>query len=65
MVLFAALLAAAMDIASLQKMAARLMDTLYLRQVWAGNHPLLLDLSQDATPLGRARLHLFLLYKGP
>jgi len=94
MVLFAALLATAMDIASLQKMAARfapvevtadlsglapqeraalakiveaarLMDTLYLRQVWAGNHPLLLDLSQDATPLGRARLHLFLLYKGP
>jgi len=94
MVLFAALLAAAMDIASLQKMAARfapvevtadlsglapqergalakiveaarLMDTVYLRQVWAGNHPLLLDLSHDATPLGRARLHLFLLYKGP
>src|SRR6266404_4603135 len=45
--------------------AARLMDTLYLRQVWAGNHPLLLELSQDASPLGLARLHLFLLYKGP
>ena len=45
--------------------AARLMDTLYLRQVWAGNLPLLLELSEDATPLGRARLHLFALQKGP
>src|SRR6267142_1849713 len=44
---------------------ARLMDTLYLRQVWPGNAPLLLELSQDATPLGRARLHLFVLHKGP
>jgi peptidase M49-like protein len=45
--------------------AAILMDTLYLRQVWAGNEPLLLQLSGDATPLGRARLHLFTLQKGP
>ncbi len=45
--------------------AARLMDTLYLRQVWSGNEPLLLRLSQDATPLGRARLLLFVLEKGP
>src|SRR3954470_15740533 len=45
--------------------AARLMDTLYLRQVWSGNEPLLLRLSQDATPLGRARLHLFVVEKGP
>src|SRR5207237_8358195 len=45
--------------------AAVLMDTLYLRQVWAGNEPLLLQLSNDATPLGRARLHLFTLQKGP
>jgi hypothetical protein len=45
--------------------AARLMDTLYLRQVWSGNEPLLLQLAQDATPLGRARLHLFVLQKGP
>src|SRR5437016_136276 len=94
MILFACLLAAGMDLASLQKMAARfaptevaadagdlppperaalakiveaarLMDTLYLRQVWSGNEPLLLELSQDATPLGRARLHLFVLQKGP
>jgi len=48
----------AQDRAALAKIveAARLMDTLYLRQVWAGNHPLLLELSQDASPLGRARL---------
>src|SRR4051812_36233912 len=45
--------------------AARLMDTLYLRQAWAGNEPLLLSLAQDATPLGRARLHLFVINKGP
>ena len=46
-------------------LAARLMDTLYLRQVWAGNEPLLLQLAQDPTPLGRARLHLFVQQKGP
>src|SRR5262245_25823427 len=32
--------------------AARLMDTIFLRQVWQGNAPLLLDLAQDRTPLG-------------
>jgi len=45
--------------------AARWMDTLYLRQVWVGNESLLLQLSQDHSPLGRARLHLFLINKGP
>ncbi|MDY7232073.1 dipeptidyl-peptidase 3 family protein [Hyalangium rubrum] len=45
--------------------AAQLMDTLFLRQVWAGNETLLLELVQDTTPLGRARLHAFLLNKGP
>ena len=45
--------------------AAKLMDPLFLRQVWAGNEALLLDLLQDTTPLGRARLHAFLLNKGP
>ena len=45
--------------------AARLMDTLFMRQDWAGNEPLLLRLTQDETQLGRARLHAFLLYKGP
>ncbi|MBN1209394.1 MAG: hypothetical protein JXB05_31370 [Myxococcaceae bacterium] len=45
--------------------AARLMDTLFLRQSWAGNETLLLNLLQDTTPLGRERLHAFLLNKGP
>src|SRR3954469_12455776 len=45
--------------------AASLMDTVYLRQAWAGNEPLLLQLAQDASPLGRARLHLFAINKGP
>ena len=41
------------------------MDPLFLRQVWAGNEALLLDLLEDETPLGRARLHYFLINKGP
>lgn len=45
--------------------AARLMDALFLRQVWAGNDALLVELAQDGSPLGRARLDLFLRNKGP
>jgi hypothetical protein len=45
--------------------AAWIMDALFLRQVWAGNGSMLLDLIKDETPLGRARLHYFLLNKGP
>ncbi|MFP2962674.1 dipeptidyl-peptidase 3 family protein [Myxococcus sp. 1LA] len=45
--------------------ASKLMDTLFLRQRWAGNEPLLLDLVKDESPLGRARLQAFLLDKGP
>jgi hypothetical protein len=45
--------------------ASRIMDGLFLRQVWAGNEPMLLALSQDDTPLGRARLHYFVINKGP
>jgi hypothetical protein len=45
--------------------AARIMDPLYLRQVWSGNQELLLRLSADASPLGKARLHAFLQNKGP
>jgi hypothetical protein len=43
----------------------RIMDSLFLRQVWAGNESMLLDLLRDQTPLGRARLHYFLINKGP
>ena len=45
--------------------AAKVMDTLFVRQVWAGNETMLLNLVQDATPLGRERLHYFLVNKGP
>jgi hypothetical protein len=53
--------------------AARLMDALFLRQVWAGNDAMLQELAQQAArPAGprasrtaAARLHYFLLNKGP
>ena len=45
--------------------AARIMDSLFLEQVWAGNPSLLLQLSSDDTPQGRARLNFFLVNKGP
>src|SRR5262252_3421861 len=44
--------------------AARVMDTLFLRQVWAGNETMLLELLKDNSELGRARLHSFMLNKG-
>jgi hypothetical protein len=45
--------------------AAKVMDGIFLRQVWAGNETVLLDLIKDQTPLGRARLHYFMINKGP
>ncbi len=45
--------------------AARVFDALFLRQVWAGNEPMLMDLVRDRSDLGRARLHYFLINKGP
>jgi hypothetical protein len=45
--------------------AARIMDPLFLRQSWAGNEAVLLQLLGDPTPLGQARLHYFLINKGP
>jgi len=45
--------------------AARVLDPLYLRQVWGGNEALLLELMADRSPLGQARLHAFLVNKGP
>jgi len=46
-------------------LAARIMDAVFLRQVWAGNEALLLELAADGTPLGEARLAAFLRNKGP
>jgi hypothetical protein len=45
--------------------ASRIFDALFLRQVWEGNEAMLTELAADETPLGRARLHYFLLNKGP
>ena len=53
--------------------AARIMDALFLRQVWAGNDAMLQELAQQAArPAGprasrtaAARLHYFLINKGP
>jgi hypothetical protein len=45
--------------------AARIMDGLFLRQVWAGNEALLMRLVEDRTPLGEARLQYFMVNKGP
>jgi len=45
--------------------AGRVMDALFLRQVWGGNEAVLLGLLADASPIGQARLHEFLINKGP
>src|SRR5947209_9734186 len=45
--------------------ASKIIDALFLRQVWAGNDAMLVDLVKDQTPAGRARLHYFLINKGP
>ena len=44
--------------------AAKVMDAIFLRQVWAGNETTLLDLARDTSDSGRARLHYFLINKG-
>ncbi len=45
--------------------ASKIVDAIFLRQVWSGNVPMLLDLSEDLSAEGRARLHYFRLNKGP
>src|SRR5262249_23890344 len=45
--------------------ASKIVDGIFLRQVWAGNDAMLIDLSRDQSPAGRARLHYFLINKGP
>lgn len=45
--------------------AAKLMDPLFLRQVWSGNEALKKKLEADKTPAGRQRLHYFLINDGP
>jgi peptidase M49-like protein len=47
--------------------ASKIMDALFLRQVWAGNDALLQELSRGALPNSpnAERLHYFLINKGP
>jgi len=45
--------------------AAKLLDPLFLRQVWSGNAQLEQKLLTDKTPAGRQRLHYFYMNDGP
>jgi Peptidase family M49 len=45
--------------------ASKIIDAIFLRQVWAGNEAMLLDLVRRQSPEDRARLHYFLINKGP
>ena len=45
--------------------AAKIVDTLQLRQRWSGNEALWAALQKDTTPLGKARREYFWLDKGP
>jgi hypothetical protein len=45
--------------------AARLMDPIFLRQVWSGNVALLKKLEADTSAEGRERLHYFKINVGP
>jgi hypothetical protein len=55
------------DRQALQKIiaAAKLLDPLFLRQVWSGNDALKTKLEADKSLLGRMRLHYFLINDGP
>lgn len=45
--------------------AARVVDDLFITQLWSGNAALRKKLQADNSPLGEARLHYFELNKGP
>jgi hypothetical protein len=45
--------------------AAKLLDPLFLRQVWSGNDALQAKLEADKTAVGRQRFHYFLINDGP
>jgi Peptidase family M49 len=45
--------------------ASKIIDGIFLRQVWSGDVSMLLDLAADQTPEGRARLHYFVVNRGP
>lgn len=45
--------------------ASRILNHIFLEQLWSGNTALYQKLQQDKTPLGRARLHYFWINKSP
>ena len=45
--------------------AARVLDDIFLKQLWSGNLALYHRLERDKTPAGRARFHYFWINKGP
>src|SRR6266481_5259100 len=45
--------------------AARVLNDIFLTQLWSGNPDLYAKLQKDFTPLGKARLHYFWINKGP
>jgi hypothetical protein len=45
--------------------AARILNDIFLKQLWDGNTALYVRLQKDTSPLGKARLHYFWINKGP
>jgi hypothetical protein len=45
--------------------AARILDDIFMRQMWEDSPALYARLQKDTTPLGKARLHYFWINKGP
>jgi Peptidase family M49 len=45
--------------------ASRILNDVFMRQMWDGNLMLYARLQNDTTPLGKARLHYFWINKGP
>src|SRR5271155_2082786 len=45
--------------------AARILNDVFMQQMWDGNLALYGRLQRDTTPLGKARLHYFWINKGP
>jgi hypothetical protein len=45
--------------------ASRVLNDIFLTQMWSGNHALYAKLQRDKTPLGKARLDYFWLNKSP
>ncbi|HLK22747.1 MAG TPA: hypothetical protein VKT81_27570 [Bryobacteraceae bacterium] len=45
--------------------ASRILNAIFLKQIWSGNEALYEKLKADKTPLGKARLHYFWINKAP